>query len=172
MLEGGRGEEGGGEGRESLFQMEIHIIPSSYQNVLLFPDFAIFAVLEYARWWKGGRTWISKRHSGSPINLAINAIVLSMTNYCINRMFTKIPCIPWRLFSFVDVVDRRSSNEMQIRELRSFDFDKSDVWSIRERYNFLILPTNWILATWKFIRLNGSTQTGYDKVQVRDTIPN
>lgn len=38
---------GGGQGEgESLFQMEIHIIPSSYRNVLLFPDFAIFAVLE------------------------------------------------------------------------------------------------------------------------------
>lgn len=44
VLEGGW--RGGEKERESLFQMEIHIIPSSYQNVLLFPDFAIFAVLE------------------------------------------------------------------------------------------------------------------------------
>lgn len=81
----------GGNQRSSLFQMEIHIIPSSYGNVLLFPDFAIFAVPR-VRQTKGKRHLNFQTVLYPPINVAMKIDPPSMTNYnhrCIRKHATE-----------------------------------------------------------------------------------
>lgn len=82
----------GGNQGSSLFQMEIHIIPSSYGNVLLFPDFAIFAVPR-VRQTKGKRHLNFQTVLYPPINVAMKIDPPSMTNYnhrCIRKRATRM----------------------------------------------------------------------------------
>lgn len=82
----------GGSQGSSLFQMEIHIIPSSYGDVLLFPDFAIFAVPR-VRQTKGKRHLNFQTVLYPPINVAMKIDPPSMTNYnhrCIRKHATRM----------------------------------------------------------------------------------
>lgn len=82
----------GGSQGSSLFQMEIHIISSSYGDVLLFPDFAIFAVPR-VRQTKGKRHLNFQTVLYPPINVAMKIDPPSMTNYnhrCIRKHATRM----------------------------------------------------------------------------------
>lgn len=79
-------------GSQGLFQMEIHIISSSYGDVLLFPDFAIFAVPR-VRQTKGKRHLNFQTVLYPPINVAMKIDPPSMTNYnhrCIRKHATRM----------------------------------------------------------------------------------
>lgn len=79
-------------GSQGLFQMEIHIISSSYGDVLLFPDFAIFAVPR-VRQTKGKRHLNFQTVLYPPINVAMKIDPPSMTNYnhrCIRKRATRM----------------------------------------------------------------------------------
>lgn len=104
---GGREEGGARRSAEgtgvSLFQMEIHIIPSSYGNVLLFPDFAIFRCAR-VRQTKGKRHLNFQTVLYPPINVAMKIDPPSMTNYshrCIRKHATG-----WEFTLFVSTVLR------------------------------------------------------------------